>query len=290
MSAAFPRAARMAGFALAAWLVPGASAQDGARKQEIVLGELPERTVDDAPFEISAKATSGLPVAFRIVDGPAVFDGKKIRLTGTPGLVVVRASQPGDANWLAARDVERAFTVRPRPSAPAFVSGPMGREVGIGERIVLTAEASGEPLPGFQWRKDSVPITGATSRAFEITSAALSDSGSYDVVASNGSGQVTSAPARINVTKRHQSILFQMAVTSVPAGQTVSLNATATSGLPVHVELVSGVASLSGDTVTSQGGTVVVQADQPGDATFEAALPVTQTFFFTPALGAPHTP
>jgi len=171
MRAGLRPAACLAALAWAAGLVPGVSAQDGARRQEIVLGELPTRTVDDPPFEMAVRATSGLPVALRIVAGPAVLDGKKVKLTGVPGLVVVRASQAGDGIWLPARDAERAFTVRPRPTAPAILSGPAGREASIGERILLTADASGEPPPGFQWRKDSIPITGATGRALEIASA-----------------------------------------------------------------------------------------------------------------------
>jgi hypothetical protein len=281
-------AACLAALAWAAGLAPGASAQDAARKQEIVLGELPIRTVDDPPFEIAVRATSGLPVAVQIVAGPAVLDGKKVRLTGMPGLVIVRASQAGDGAWLPARDAERAFTVRPRPAAPAIRSGPAGREAAIGERILLTVEASGEPPPQFQWRKDAIPISGATGPALEIAAAALSDSGTYDVVVSNSLGAATSAGARLAVTKRHQSIAFLGSTAAVPAGQPVSLNASATSGLPVHFEIVSGIAVLSGGTVTSQGGTVVVQAEQLGDSTFEPAMPVTQTFIFTPALSGGH--
>lgn len=288
MRAALPRT-WLAAVALGAWLGPSAPAQDAAgRKQEIVMGELPERTIDDAPFSIAAKATSGLPVTFEVVDGPAALDGKKIRLTGLPGLVVIRASQAGNAVWQPAPLVERAFTVRPHPTAPAITSSPTGREAGIGEHVVLAVDVSGDPAPALQWRKDRVPIPGATGRTFEIRTAALSDAGSYDVVAVNASGHATSIPARINVTKRQQSVLFQASANSVPAGQSVSLNASATSGLPVHYVLVSGMGSLSGSSLTSQGGTVVVQAEQPGDATYEAALPVTQTFLFTSALGGAH--
>jgi hypothetical protein len=288
--AAAPSRAWLAGLALAACLASPARAQDGAHKQEILLDELPEHSVDDAPFALAAKATSGLPVSLQIVAGPAVIDGKKVRLTGTPGLVVVRATQAGNDAWLPAKDVERAFTVRPRPSAPAIVSGPMGRDAEIGERVVLTADAAGEPAPTLQWRKNQMPISGATGHTLEIVAAALTDAASYDVVATNPTGQATSPPARINVTKRRQSILFQAGSTSVPAGQSIVVTASATSGLPVHFEVVSGIGSLSGNTLNSPGGSVVVQAEQPGDNTFEAAQPATQTYFFTSAVGSPHPP
>jgi len=280
-----PRPAGVAAIAVLAALAafaPGASAQDARRKQEILFDEIPAHTVGDAPFEIAARANSGLPVALEVVSGPAALDGKKLNLTGAPGLVIIRASQEGNAEFMPARDAERAFTVRPVPSAPAIRSQPTGMSVAVGGAVVLAVEASGEPEPALQWRRDGVPITGANSSRLSIVAATLFDSGTYDVIASNSSGEVRSAPARVAVGKRQQAISFQGATTAV-AGQPVPLSASASSGLPVRFEIVSGIAILNGETLTSQGGTVVVQATQPGDSTFEAASPVTQTFVFSAA-------
>jgi hypothetical protein len=284
------RARRCAWIAALAALAfaPGAAADDGPRKQEIIFDEIPAHTIDDAPFDIVARSSSGLPLTLTVVSGPAVLDGKTLKLTGTTGLVIIRASQAGNAAFAPARDAERAFTVLARPSPPSILSGPMSREVAIGDALVLTVEASGEPPPSFQWRKDNVPITGATARALTIAQASLNDSGSYDVVATNASGRAASAPARVTVGKRHQSISFQSAGNAT-AGQPVTLSANASSGLPVRFEIVSGVGTLSGDILTSQAGTVVVQAIQSGDANFEAAMPVTQTFIFAAAQGQ-HNP
>jgi len=284
-TARLARISALASLAALAALAPDAAAQDARRKQEIIFDEMPARTVDDPPFDIVAKATSGLPLTLGVVAGPAVLDGKKLRLTGAPGLVIVRASQGGDGAYLPARDAERAFTVHPRPSAPAILSGPVGTDAVIGDAVVLAAAASGEPPPEFQWRRNGVAIMGATGRTFTISPAAVSDSGAYDVVASNASGSAASAAARVAVGKRHQSITFRTSATAVAAGQQVALNASASSGLPVRFEVVSGAAMLSGDTLTSQGGTVVVQATQPGDATYEPAMAVSQTFVFSGATG-----
>ncbi len=280
--------AALAALSSLAAFATGAAADDGSRKQEIIFDEIPAHSVGDAPFDIAAKATSGLPVSLEVVSGPAVLDGKKLKLTGAPGLVIVRASQPGNAAVLPARDAERAFTVRPTPSAPAILSGPQDRDVEIGSPLVLSAHASGEPPPAFQWRKNSMPISGATGSEFTIASAAQSDSGSYDVVASNPSGDAASSPARVNVVKRHQTISFQGAANAF-AGQAVVLSATASSGLPVRFDVVSGSAIMNGGTLTAQGGTVVVQASQSGDSVFEQAVPVTQTFIFSSAPGQ-HPP
>jgi hypothetical protein len=67
--------------------------------------------VGDAPFAVSASASSGLPVSFAIVSGPATISGNTVTLTGPTGTVTVRASQAGDVNYFAAPDVDRSFEV-----------------------------------------------------------------------------------------------------------------------------------------------------------------------------------
>jgi hypothetical protein len=266
--------------ALAA-LAPRARADDARKKQEIIFPELKARTVDDAPFLLVAKATSGLPVAFQVISGPAVLDGKKISLTGAPGLVIIRASQEGNPAFAPAVDAERVLVVNSRPAAPKIVLQPAGASVAIGEPVVLTVGVSGEPEPALQWRKDGSPIAGAQARSFSIPAASQSDAGSYDVLASNSAGRAASARALVSVGKRRQTISFQAPGNTV-AGQPVTLSAFASSGLPVQFSVSSGVAMLSGGILTAQAGTVTVEATQQGDSTYEAAAPVTQTLTFAP--------
>src|SRR5206468_2642423 len=76
----------------------------------ITFGSLANKTYGDAPFTVSATASSGLSVSFSIVSGPATIAGDVVTITGA-GTVTVRAAQSGDANWNAATNVDRAFTV-----------------------------------------------------------------------------------------------------------------------------------------------------------------------------------
>jgi hypothetical protein len=274
------RAAGLAAFAAFLFASPGARADDARRKQEIEMGELPARAVGDAPFEIAASATSGLPVTFEVISGPAAWDGKKIKLTG-PGLVVVRATQAGNGVFLPAVPAERAFAVAGRPSAPAFTLQPMSVGAAVGDPVVLAVQASGEPLPDYQWRKEGVAIAGANQRTLAISAATPADAGNYDAVATNALGSATSVRARVSIGRRMQSISFQSPSASI-SGQPVLLAATASSGLPVQFQLISGTATLNGSTLIPQSGPVVIQASQDGDATFEAAAPVMQTLQVTP--------
>ena len=78
--------------------------------QTISFGTLSSRTYGDAGFALSATASSGLPVSFSIVSGPASLNGSTVTPTGA-GTATVRASQAGDATYLAATNVDQSFTV-----------------------------------------------------------------------------------------------------------------------------------------------------------------------------------
>jgi hypothetical protein len=282
MSPAAPMSRRrwvagLAALALLAGFAATAAAQDARRRQEILFDELPPRSAGDAPFLLSAKATSGLAVTFELVDGPATLDGRLLKLTGGSGLVIIRASQKGNETFLPAPTTERVFSVGARPVAPAIMVPPAGAAVALGEPVILEVQVSGEPLPSLQWRKNGEAIAGATSRNLTFASATMADAGAYDVVATNRLGSVHSAAVRVTVGKRHQMIVFTPPPI-VTAGQPIVLSASASSGLPVHFVVVGGTASLSGGTLTPNGGMVVVQATQDGDDSYEAASPVTQTF------------
>ncbi len=61
--------------------------------------------------DLSARAASGLPVAFAVASGPAAIDANgRLAFTGA-GAVTVVASQAGDANWEAAPAVAHTFHV-----------------------------------------------------------------------------------------------------------------------------------------------------------------------------------
>lgn len=73
--------------------------------------------------------------------------------------------------------------------------------------------------------------------------------------------------------------------TSVTYGTTpIVLSATATSGLPVTFQVDSGPGTLSGDTLTFTGvGTIVVEADQAGNSSYQPAPPVVANITVQPA-------
>lgn len=77
--------------------------------QTITFDPLVDRTYGDAPFTISASATSGLPVTF-LVMGPCSLSGTTVSINGA-GTCTIVAQQAGNESWTFAPDVSRSFTV-----------------------------------------------------------------------------------------------------------------------------------------------------------------------------------
>jgi uncharacterized repeat protein (TIGR02543 family) len=93
-----------------------------------------------------------------------------------------------------------------------------------------------------------------------------------------------------SVTANFTALLPQTITFTAPGAVTlksppVALSATASSGLPVQIALVSGPASLSGAVLTLAGttGQVTLTATQPGNSQYLPAQPVTVSFPVGPA-------
>ena len=82
--------------------------------QTITFGPLAGQTYGVAPINLSATATSGDPVAFSIISGPATLAGDVLTVLGA-GDVVVEASQSGDTHYNAAPAVDESFAVAAAP-------------------------------------------------------------------------------------------------------------------------------------------------------------------------------
>ena len=88
-------------------------------------------------------------------------------------------------------------TADPAP-APAIVSVPQTRSVARGGTTTLFVSASGDDL-SYQWKKNGVDISGATSAGLPLQNATGADEGNYTVVITNSQGSVTSDPIVVAV-------------------------------------------------------------------------------------------
>jgi hypothetical protein len=241
--------------------------------QSIAFGPLSQQTIGDAPFPVSASASSGLPVAFTIVSGPATLDGNIIMVTGA-GMVTVQASQIGNDYYSAAPNVTQSFLVRAANIAQTITFDPILDKVFGDAPVVLNASASsGLPL--------SFLISGpATLTGSTLT---ITGTGTVSITASQIGDLNYVAAADVTqsfiVNKAEQTIVFSPISDRASNALPFAVNATASSGLPVSLTIVSGPASLNGSTITLTGaGTVTVRAMQEGDSNYLPATPIDQSF------------
>jgi WD40 repeat protein len=98
-------------------------------------------------------------------------------------------------------------------TAPTITSQPSASPVAVGSAASLSVVAGGTAPLSYQWRKDGVAISGATSSTYTIASTKNSDAGSYTVVVTNSAGSVTSNSTVLTV--RALPRLYSLAVRTV---------------------------------------------------------------------------
>ena len=81
------------------------------QNQGICLEPIANQDSGAAPITVEVEASSGLPVDLTVESGPASVSGNILTLTGGLGRVVLKASQPGDATYNPAPEIETSFYV-----------------------------------------------------------------------------------------------------------------------------------------------------------------------------------
>ena len=128
-----------------------------------------------APIALSASASSGLPVTFGVVSGPALVTGSTLNITGA-GTVVVAANQAGSGYFAAAPAVTRSILVNMDIPAVGFLLTP--NLVMAQNNITLTTtvtSAVSMPTGSVTFYDGSTPVGSATlvGGAAAMTTAAL---------------------------------------------------------------------------------------------------------------------
>jgi hypothetical protein len=97
--------------------------------QTISFTPIPTKGVNDPPFALSASSSAGLPVAFRLVSGPATISNAQVSITGL-GKVVIEASQGGNTEYNPAPTVTQSFDVVTNPpTGVCTATGSILREI-----------------------------------------------------------------------------------------------------------------------------------------------------------------
>jgi hypothetical protein len=245
--------------------------------QTITFGALANKNYGDAPFTVSATASSGLAVTFSILSGPATISGNTVTITNT-GTVTVRASQAGNGTYNTAPNVDQAFTVSPASQTITF--GALANKNYGDAPFTVSATASSGLAVSFSIFSGPATISGNT-----VT---ITGAGTVTVRASQaGNTNYNAAPnvdQSFTVAKINQTITFGALPNRALGEPAFAVNGTASSGLPVSFSILSGPATISAGTVTlTNTGTVVVRASQAGNGNYNAAANVDQSFVVSTA-------
>jgi len=216
---------------------------------------------------LSATASSGQDVIYSVLSGPASVAGGILTFTGT-GDVTVIASHPGNAYWNPAPNLTNAFTVTKATASLALTN--------LNQIYSGSAREAGY---------ETVPAGLTVLLTYDGNLWAPTNAGSYavagvvDDVMWQGSQTGT-----LTVAKADQTIAFPPIADQLTTNE-VGLAATAASGFDVTFFAGAPPAVIMGGTNLSFTGTgmVSVVASQAGDANWNPAPDVTNTFTVTKA-------
>lgn len=248
--------------------------------QTITFGPLNGVTYGAAPFMIAATASSGLTVSFASTTlGVCTVAGTTVTIVGG-GTCSITASQPGNAIYLAATPVTQSFTVAPTTQTILF---PQPGNVSFGiSAFALTATASSGLAVSFASTTPAVCTAAGTMVTVVAT-------GTCSITATQAGNATYTAAMPVaqsfTVNPGSQTITFG-ALNAVSFGATpFTITATASSGLPVSfLSTTPAVCTVAGTTVTIVGtGTCSITATQGGNANYNAATAVSQSFMVNPA-------
>jgi len=112
------------------------------------------------------------------------------------GQYSVLVTNPVKANVSSAQAL---LTVNPAV-APTITTQPQSQSVLINNPVTFSVTVAGTPPFSYQWQKNNVSISGATSSTFTIPAVQSTDAGSYTVIVSNAaSSGVTAGPAVLTI-------------------------------------------------------------------------------------------
>lgn len=261
---------------------------DATATQTITFSQPSTLTYGDAPFELQSTSTSGLPVSYELVSGPATLEDNKVKIDGA-GEVVIKSMQAGAAAYdpvvsnqtltidkatltVIAEDKSKTYLAE----LPSFSSTYLGF---VNGDDISSAGISGEPyystLATAQTEVNQSPVL------ISIASGTL-QSQNYQFVPEEG---------LLFITKADQTITFNTLSDKLVTDADFELPATASSGL--DLEIISSnpaIASVAGNRVSiHQAGDVEFTAHQSGDENFNAALSVKQNLKIGVATGLEKT-
>lgn len=245
--------------------------------QTITFEAIPAKTFGDAPFMVSATASSGLDITYESANtNIATVDGNEVTIVGV-GEVNITAFQAGDEEYKAATPVSQLLVVNKADQTITFEA--IAAKTFGDEPFTVTASTTSGLDVTFE--SDDTDI--ATVSGNEITILAA---GEVNITASQAGDEEYNAATAVSqllvVNKADQIITFE-AISDLSIGDVITLSASSTSGLEITFTVSEGNAEITGDQLEAiSDGSVTVVASQAGNDNYNAAEDASQTFTIVP--------
>jgi photosystem II stability/assembly factor-like uncharacterized protein len=187
--------------------------------QTITFTGPPDQTFGNADFEITATASSGLPVSLGAT-GPCTLDSAlspaHVHITGA-GSCVITASQAGNANWKPAPDVVRSFAIGKAGQTITF--GPLGNKTFGDPDFGVSATASSGLTVSFA-ASGQCTVTGSTVHIVHGGSCTITASQPGD----DNWNPAPDVPQSFTIARQQTTTTYTGVTAPVLNGQTASLS------------------------------------------------------------------
>ena len=125
------------------------------------------------------------------------------------------------------------------PVAPTLGSQPASQTVTVGQTATFSVTPSGTAPFTYQWKKNGINISGATSSSYTTPVTSIADNGAvYTVAVGNSAGVITSSDATFTVQPAvtAPALTAQPSNQSVIAGQSATFSVAATGTAPLSYQ------------------------------------------------------
>jgi Ethanolamine utilization protein EutJ (predicted chaperonin) len=239
----------------------------------------------DPAYQVSATASSGLPVSLSIDSGSSSvcsLAGNSVSYTGS-GTCTIDGNQGGNAQYDPASQAQQSFTVAKAPQTIGFTSSAPANAHYGDPTYQLTATASSGLLVAL-----SIDPSSSSVCTFDDNAVSYTSSGTCTIDADQAGNTRYKAGPRaqqsLSVGKAAQTIHFSsIAPANAHYGDTpYEVAATATSGLPVSFSIDPGsssVCTIDDNSVSyTSSGTCTIDADQAGNSEYKSGPRARQSF------------
>ena len=175
----------------------------------------------------------------------------------------------------------------PIASAVSISGMPIFNSLLTGHYTYSDLESDAQGASTFRWLRNGMAIGGATAATYTAAAGDVGQSLTFEVTPIASAGNLIGAPVTslpVTIGKADQTIAFNALTNKNLGDADFSVSATASSGLAVGFA-ASGSCTLNSNTVHLTGiGSCTITASQGGDANYNAAPDVPQTFTIAAAL------